>query len=99
MSAKDSVGDKLVASIQKTKAEAGTQAAGESKPQAAPPKPAVKKAAAKKPKTKKAAAKKAVSTKKAAARAPKAKPASGSFTSNKKQLTDAFQHGRRVWPD
>ncbi len=102
MSAKDSVGDKLVASIQKTKAEAGTQGEAETKPQAAPavPKAAVKKAtASKKAATKIAAGKKAVSKKQAAAKAPKAKSAPGSFTSNKKQLTDLYQHGRRVWPD
>ena len=81
MTSKDPAEDKLIASIQKTKA----QAAGQSDKQAS----ASVKAAAKKPAAKKTPAKAAASGKKT----------SRSAQSNKTQLVDMFQHGRRVWPD
>ena len=86
MTSKDPAEDKLIASIQKTKA----QATGQSDKQAT----ASVKAAARKPAAKKAAAKKTPA--KAAA---SGKKTSRSAQSNKTQLVDMFQHGRRVWPD
>ena len=82
MSTKDSAEDKLIASIQKTKAQAAgqTETAGKQ---------------ATKTTAQKAAPKKAATKKKAAA---STKP-SRSAQSNKEQLVDMFQHGRRVWPD
>lgn len=100
MSAKDSVGDKLVASIQKTKAEAAGQPGKESKQPAAntvrkaPAKKASAKKAASKSVAAKPAAKKAVAKKKPASAAP-----AGAYQSNKRQLTGLFMRGRRVWPD
>ena len=86
MSSKDPAEDKLIASIQKTKA----QATGQSDQQAA----ASVKASAKKPAAKKAATKK-TPAKKSAGKATSSRAAQ----SNKAQLVDMFQHGRRVWPD
>ena len=84
MSAKDSAGDKLIASIQKTK----VQAAGGDKPASPAAKPSAKKPAAKKA-ARKAPAKKAAAPKKTA----------GTKKSQKEELVRTFQHGRRVWPD
>ncbi len=81
MSSKDSAEDKLIASIQKTKAQASQKAAS---PAPQPAKAASRKTVAKKP----AAKKKAVASKPTRA-----------AQSNKAQLVDMFQHGRRVWPD
>ena len=80
MSAKDSVGDKLVASIQKTKAEASgpDDSAGKQAPVKAPATATGKKAAAGKAKAqpRKTSAKKAAPKKKTAAKPAAAKPAS-----------------------
>jgi hypothetical protein len=87
MTSKASAGDKLVASIRKTRSSAAERTAPEQPVEKPAEKAAAKPAASKKRAT--------PARKKAATRS---KPASAN-AEQKKQLTGLFQSRRRVWPD
>ncbi len=95
MSGKDTAGDKLVASIQKTKAQTtpGNDATATHNDKPA----AVTTAANTAPK--KAAAKKTAPKKPDKSKAPAARGSAPTDRSGKKRLIGLFQRGRRVWPD
>lgn len=95
MSGKDLAGDKLIASIKKTK----QAVQGSNAPASDGNQPQTAKAEAVKPPVKKAVSKKTVKKKASKPKAATAKKASRNADSNKKPLIGLFNRGRRVWPD
>ena len=101
MSGKDTAGDKLIASIQKTKARtaSGADATAADTDKPAEVKPTAKPATNKKATAGKTATKKAASRKADKSKAPTAQRSAQSDRPGKKQLIGLFNRGRRVWPD